>query len=64
MEQPNDNLCVKCPNSEVKNLKVDSCNTVFDTLDKIIPEAIHKDTDSIYVNMIYHLMVKYYLLIV
>ena len=35
-EQVNDEILIKYPNSEVKSFKADLCNTVIDTLDKII----------------------------
>ena len=45
-EQFNDNILVKYPDSTVKNLKVDLCNTVLDILDKDIG-AIDKFPGSV-----------------
>ena len=46
-EEFNDNILLKYPNSEIKNSKVDLCNTVIDTLNKIIPGAIEISHESI-----------------
>ena len=46
-EEFNDNILIKYPNSEIKNSKVDLCNTVIDTLNKIIPGAIEISRESI-----------------
>ena len=48
-EEFNDNILIKYPNSEIKNSKVDLCNTVIDTLNKIIPGAIEISRESIMV---------------
>ena len=46
-EQINDEILIKYPNSEVKSFKADLCNTVIETLHKIIPGAIDISPKSI-----------------
>ena len=55
-EQVNDEILIKYPNSEVKSFKADLCNTVIDTLHKIIPGAI--DISSKSINVKYDLTYK------
>ena len=54
-ELPNE-ILIKYPNSEVKSFKADLCNTVIDTLHKIIPGAI--DISSKSINVKYDLTYK------
>ena len=52
-EQSNDVIYLKYPNSEIKKIKADLCNTGFELLQAYVPEAVDLDSSSIKYNLLY-----------
>ena len=49
-EKPNDILYLLYPNEEIKEIKIDLCNTVFNTLEEYVPDALTQSHNDVCLN--------------
>ena len=49
-KKENETIYLLYPNEEIKEIKIDLCNTVFNTLEKYVPDAISKSNNDVRLN--------------